>query len=413
MNKVHIILQGVFIKSFHTQTQVKDIEKYQSQIFHTSIENLINLSLQTLILNLFVLTLIFLGLNQYLDNPSIYTWYIFGEGIIVLRILHTLKWRQNLLNNLNLNIKLYTLGAFLSGLIWASIVLFYTMELPLTLQVFIIITLVGMPTASLSTNGNYFPVYLAFSLPQLFALVYWSLFVVHELNLYFLLIAFSYSYLVISTAYKLQSYLQQGIASNLMNIDLVKDVHEINTELTQFAYLDVLTEIPNRRYFIENTTKKLKIIKAQANKHLTFMLLDLDKFKETNDTLGHQAGDKYLIEIAKRLQKFSEDKSNALVARLGGDEFIICYELDNKKQATQDAKTLIELIKQPIHIKEDVITPGTSIGIASYPDQGNNIGTLLGRADKAMYRAKSNGGNTFFYCQEVTENKVFTKIVAS
>lgn len=399
-----MILKGLFIKNYHTQTQVKDVKKYQTQVFHTSIENLINLSLQTLILNLFVLTLIFLGLVKYLkylDMSFLYIWYISGASIVLLRIIHTIKWRQNLLKNIDFNIKLYTLGAFLSGLVWAATILLYSTELPLPLQIFILITLVGMPTASLSTNGNYFPVYLAYSLPQLFALVFWSLFMVTELDIYFLFIALSYSVLVLSTAYKLQTYLKQAIASNLMNIDLVKDVHEINAELTQFAYLDALTEIPNRRYFIENASKKLKTTNSQTNKTLVFMLLDLDKFKQTNDTLGHQAGDEYLIETAKRLQNFSADKSNSSCARLGGDEFIVCYEINNKKQAALDAETLIASIKQPIHFKDDIITPGSSIGIAFSPDQGHNISTLLGHADKAMYKAKSKGGNTYYFNEEV------------
>jgi diguanylate cyclase (GGDEF)-like protein len=133
-------------------------------------------------------------------------------------------------------------------------------------------------------------------------------------------------------------------------------------------------------------------------------MLDLDKFKNVNDTLGHPAGDQLLVEVARRLKSSLRDTD--VVARLGGDEFAIIQE--NEKNQSEGAillaLRLIALIEQPFEIDGHQVGVGTSIGIAFAPEHGTDAGSLLQKADIALYAAKSGGRNDFrVFKPELTE----------
>ncbi len=175
------------------------------------------------------------------------------------------------------------------------------------------------------------------------------------------------------------------------------------------AHHDILTGVPNRRLF---TTKLEQAInKAQINKtKLAVIFIDLDNFKQINDTLGHQVGDDVLKITAKRLQRIV--RGNDVVCRMGGDEFVILADsLTKAEDAALLAEKIIENQAQKIKIAQHELYMKSSIGISIYPDNGITAESLLQFADIAMYQSKQRGRNTFsFYSQELTDQS-FNKML--
>lgn len=166
-------------------------------------------------------------------------------------------------------------------------------------------------------------------------------------------------------------------------------------ELKQLAYYDVLTELPNRVLFKDRLEHEI-LLAQRNNNHLALFFLDLDHFKNINDTLGHWAGDCLLQTIATRIRACL--RKSDTVARLSGDEFtIILPELSNIVFATELAQQLVEVMSEPVQLREHSIHVGVSIGIAIYPDDGLDFDTLTKHADTAMYASKSKGRGMFQY----------------
>lgn len=186
-------------------------------------------------------------------------------------------------------------------------------------------------------------------------------------------------------------------ASYVIDITEQKKIEDI---FRYQAYHDSLTGLPNRKFFIENLNVALE--KCSKHNHmLAIMFLDLDRFKNINDVLGHSAGDLLLQSVADRLRKSLE--GNYIVSRFGGDEFVILlpevYYIDS---ITKTAEKIIKLFDTPflIHGKELFIT--SSMGIGIYPCDGRDPETLIKNADTAMYRAKADArGNYQLYSSSI------------
>lgn len=185
-----------------------------------------------------------------------------------------------------------------------------------------------------------------------------------------------------------------------------KEVLVTNTDITQIKnhaqrveYLathDELTGLPNRR-LLEDRFHQASALSKRNGKIAGMMLLDLDRFKVVNDSLGHDKGDMLLKEISTRLCMCVRDDDT--VARLGGDEFVIILEnVDTPADIRKIAKKVISAVEAPIDLGVKQVTVGTSIGITVFPQDGKDIATLLRNADMAMYDAKaqSTGAYRFF-----------------
>jgi diguanylate cyclase (GGDEF)-like protein len=175
------------------------------------------------------------------------------------------------------------------------------------------------------------------------------------------------------------------------------------------AYHDSLTQLPNRALFQDRLDQELGRAR-RAGSCTALLLLDLDRFKTINDTLGHAAGDKVLAEVAGRLQ--SRKREGDTVARLGGDEFVfIVSGLRYKEDAAVVAEQLLDVLKPPIKIAEQDLHMSTSIGIAIFPDDGDERDSLLKSADVALYRAKELGRDNYQIFEPKLNQRAMERLV--
>jgi diguanylate cyclase (GGDEF)-like protein len=171
------------------------------------------------------------------------------------------------------------------------------------------------------------------------------------------------------------------------------------------AYHDGLTGLPNRSMFSQSLTQCINAAR-RYERRLAVVFLDLDHFKQINDTLGHEAGDQLLKEVAARLKGCVRESDT--VARLGGDEFVVLLpELENEQYAAVVAQKILTATARPFTVMGQEFRVTASIGISTYPRDGLDEQTLTKNADIAMYQAKSEGKNNFqFYSAKLNANSL-------
>jgi len=167
------------------------------------------------------------------------------------------------------------------------------------------------------------------------------------------------------------------------------------------AHFDALTGLPNRTQLEDRASYAISL-SQRSQDPVAVMFLDLDHFKDINDTLGHSVGDTLLVELAKRLRLVLREEDT--LSRLGGDEFIFLLHGIDAQAAAHVAQKLLEVIAKPYRIENHDLNVTGSIGIALYPDDGGDLETLSKNADAAMYRAKQQGRNGYcFFTAEMQE----------
>jgi diguanylate cyclase (GGDEF)-like protein len=173
-----------------------------------------------------------------------------------------------------------------------------------------------------------------------------------------------------------------------------RELEKKNEELNILARNDALTGICNRYCFIDYFSNYLEAAKEYS---LSFGLLfmDLDGFKKVNDKYGHSVGDEVLKISSNKIK--SNIRQMDLIGRFGGDEFVVLLKNIKKENINHLAKRIIDSFKDPIHVEENIIHVGISIGIALYPEDGNDLDTLIHKSDLAMYNAKAKGKNTVMF----------------
>ena len=176
--------------------------------------------------------------------------------------------------------------------------------------------------------------------------------------------------------------------------DMTTRLERLYENLDRMAFTDSLTRLPNRSLMQDRLEQAVAGARVDGNTFALFMM-DLDRFKEINDTLGHQIGDLLLQQVAIRLR--SKLRESDLIARMGGDEFSVLMPNVTPKQVDMAARMLLQSLRAPFIIETHHLDVHTSIGIALYPDHGVDAQTLIQRADVAMYAAKQGNCGHMFY----------------
>ena len=214
---------------------------------------------------------------------------------------------------------------------------------------------------------------------------------------FFLLV---FLYVIYSVNYK--KFIQQQ--NELLEEAVEEKTQELQKQSKKMRYLahhDALTALPNKNLFLDRLKQAIKHAKRH-HQSLAVLFLDLDRFKEINDTYGHDVGDELLKRIAERLQRIIREDDT--VARIGGDEFTIILPNTDQVNVVKVVEKIFNQMKQPFIISGLDLHTTFSVGISIYKQDGETPDILLRNADTAMYKAKDNGKNSYqFYNQEMTE----------
>lgn len=194
-----------------------------------------------------------------------------------------------------------------------------------------------------------------------------------------------------------------GTGRDITNLKMAQlSLQESLQKLEYQANYDFLTALPNRNLLLDRLTQSINNAQ-RSNEKVAILLIDLDHFKEINDSLGHNMGDKILVDFSKRLS--AKIRKSDTLSRLGGDEFcIILNNIKDKDSVLTFISKVTELTKKPFEIDEHILYVNISIGISMYNEDGEDAHHLLKNADAALYKSKNDGRNTYcFYDQQMTQ----------
>ncbi len=179
----------------------------------------------------------------------------------------------------------------------------------------------------------------------------------------------------------------------LDNAEILEALAQAQSRLEQLAFSDGLTNLPNRRVYIEQF-ERFRTQSIAECREFALLLIDLDRFKQINDTFGHDVGDAMLVETARRLQLAV--RAGDVVMRLGGDEFaVLLGDVEGLQAVARVCRRIVESFRCDIHINGVDVQASTSIGVAIFPDDGDSVEMLYKAADIALYEAKRSGRNTW------------------
>ncbi len=183
------------------------------------------------------------------------------------------------------------------------------------------------------------------------------------------------------------------------------ELEEKSRNLEHLANHDLLTGLPNRKLFFDRLKQSLRRV-SRSGELLAVLYIDLDQFKQINDSFGHAVGDEVLKEVSRRLR--SAVREQDIIARLGGDEFAVVMETLKEPESTMHCvKRLQETLREPLAVHQFQFILTISIGISLYPQDGHDAHTLLRNADTAMFKAKEAGRGTFqYYVEEMTRTAI-------
>ena len=422
----------------------KTIPHKNAVLLEKQVEPLFKSTLPGGLANIFAACLVYLLLKNtsQADNAL---WLITGITIFsFLRILvssHYLnKNKFELTTYLHAHISL----TLVIGMIWAILQFLQLNPGDEALRNFVFLISFGLIAGSVTTLSTHRGAYLAYMLPQ--AIAIFSVFIIlGTVFYYYMAFAFIiFMTLMITTSFNINRSHIQELELKLNNKKLIKDLNneidarekaqlelennkrklevkvqertrdliDINASLERviekkekaeqtlqyLAYNDELTGLPNRNTLVDRIGQSIK--KSSREHHqMAILFLDLDRFKNVNDSLGHAVGDVLLQEVATRL--YSTLRDNDTISRNGGDEFVVVLEeLYDTEEVIHVAKKIISCLTETFIIQSHKIHLGVSVGISIYPHDGEAPLVLLRNADTAMYRAKKAGGNQLQFYDE-------------
>jgi diguanylate cyclase (GGDEF)-like protein len=345
-------------------------------------------------------TVILVGLYSTADKTLLGGWYVFCVMVFVLRSLLTKMYRSrpDIEKHVPFWRNIFIFGAFLGGISWGLTGSLLFPAVNVNQQIMIILILAGITAGAVPVLAGVLNAAYVFLIAALLPFLWHLLY--HHMDLLFNVTVVVYLVYLLVLAKKSHETIKASVALQFENHTLLHNLSEaknqlelINKKLEQVATHDPLTNVANRNLFSMCFIDAIERAK-KAKKIMALLYLDLDGFKEVNDTYGHHVGDQLLLVIVERLDEFFDTMDN--VARLGGDEFAVLLEnVLDPKEVAKIAKHICNAIGQPILINQIELRVTSSIGIGIYPIDGDDPETLLMIADKAMYYVKAQGGNNF------------------
>ncbi|WP_373001416.1 putative bifunctional diguanylate cyclase/phosphodiesterase [Sulfurimonas sp.] len=312
------------------------------------------------------------------------------------------------LEEINSWMRKYRRCMFFSGLAF-GLMIFFFQELFAEYHFLILTILIGLSAGGLYTLGEVFSIYASYALAMLLTALSWMLLqdaYVYTIGSILIVIAIYY---YLSMAHRYSNNFEQIIIEQHSVLEYLHKQEEMQNELLDQkdilehqATHDTLTGLPNRTLF--NDRLEQSIQKAKRNgTNIALFFIDLDHFKEINDSLGHHIGDEVLKVVTSRLNLVIRLEDT--LARLGGDEFtIIMEDINNVQYAILFSEKILKVLVEPISINSQKLYLSSSIGISLFPQDSTDANNLLKYADAAMYKAKAEGRNNFqFYSKEMTE----------
>ena len=386
--------------------------------------------------NIFAALLVYFLLRD--TGQQVYAAYISVAitALSLIRIVLAHLYSKNR-TRLSLYLNIYVLFTFAIGICWGMFAYMQIHSDDATLRNLVLLINFGLIAASIATLSAWTMAYLAYMLPQSIAVFYVFLTIDSDHNIYMVFAYLIFTTVMILTSIEVNSSHKKEIQLKINNRRLIhnlnseisarkkaqndlekskhdlelkvlertRDLVDINENLERvidkkeqaeqtlqyLAYNDELTGLPNRNTLVDRIGQSIKKT-SRENGQLAILFLDLDRFKNVNDSLGHVIGDKLLQEVATRL--FSTLRNNDTISRNGGDEFVVVMEeLNDTNEVIHVAKKIISCLTETFTIQSHKIHLGVSVGISIYPTDGDTPLILLRNADTAMYRAKKAGGN--------------------
>lgn len=334
------------------------------------------------------------------DHGMLLQWLSVHIIVSVLRLIINARFarqQSSSVRSMQRWADLYVAGTFLSGLIWASLCLFYDASWPASYQLILFAIYAGIISASFSTHSPYFIAYISFYLPPSGFLAYTLL--QQQAEGFRILTALVAIYILVMylSALKYHRSVTSLLEKNFENERLADQLSTSNQRLSTLADTDELTGLFNRRSMFNR-------LGGEWNRHyrsqttLSLLYIDLDCFKQYNDTYGHEAGDHCLVRVSKLLHNHAL-RSSDMAARFGGEEFALIMPETSKQDAEKIAASIInDLAHLRIAHAGSTVTDHVtvSIGIASMvPDEADNDAVLREAADQMLYQAKHEGRNRF------------------
>ncbi len=350
-----------------------------------------------LLAGLLVAVLVYTVLSRYLGHArpaiwlSLYTLLALGRLMIV-------KFAGDLGDPANAQLRpaihYYTMTSLLSGIAWASLLLFHKPDSPVVTQLFLLVVVSGVPISALAAHSVYPPVFTAFALPVFLGLMAWAVFGASDFKPQFLGLAIMYMILLITSARAYYHSMRDALLARLRNRELIDMLSQANRELETLAYIDPVTGLANRRQFQRQLDLALQTCQRQQQS-LALLLVDLDHFKEINDTHGHHIGDRLLQRAAECLLSAlgGPQTTPSLAARYGGDEFILALPDTSTERAVRLGEAILQDLSTTVTFGDIDCSPTATIGIAMFPDDARSVDKLTRHADMAMYAAKNLGRN--------------------
>ena len=217
-------------------------------------------------------------------------------------------------------------------------------------------------------------------------------------------IVFLHAIFVVAEAITVAYIVKMNIEHSIELIESKHDIKKLNKQLTHSVMHDFLTGLPNR----QNLYNKMELLIAESKRYkhrFALLFIDLDNFKNINDSLGHHIGDELLKRVTQRVQ--SSLRESDILARLGGDEFIILLnDVKSEEEVLKVISKELELFRKEWHIDSHKLLISSSIGVAMFPSDGDTIEDLMKNADIAMYRAKELGRDNFSFFTKELDRKV-------